>query len=142
MGAVTKCSYQDCYYNHNLKNLCLRKIITLDFYSTCENIMHCDEYVCNACERFLICTKEKKSASNLTPVKQERIVLRYSKTVQIEYCDNAKCVYCRASKCVFSGGIALDTNATCMMTEYPEEGTQQQEKEESPPDKDVWFKQI
>lgn len=133
MGAVTNCHYNNCYYNHNIKHLCLLNKLTLDFSGTCENIMHCDEYECDVCERFNICTKEKKEEFGNTQTEPHRVILRYSKSVPIEYCDNNHCIYCKTSKCQFSGGISLDSSSSCEMAEYPEENDNSENKEKSPP---------
>ena len=56
------CHYQDCYDNDNLQHRCLRDAITLGLTGNCENLQHCDEYECGACERFAVCAKEKRQA--------------------------------------------------------------------------------
>ena len=133
MGAITSCHYQDCYHNHNSKHRCLLDGVTLDFSGTCENIMHCDEYECDVCERFNICTKVKKEAFGTTQTDSRRVILRYSASVPIEFCDNFHCIYFKDSKCHFSGGISLDSSSSCQMAEYPENNDESGKTESSPP---------
>ncbi len=135
MGAVTRCYYRDCYYNHNIKHQCLLPKITLDFTGTCERIMHCDEYECDTCERFVICSKEKKKAFGAGQTEPKKVLLRYAGSIPIGYCDNDHCIYSQKSKCQFSGGITLDSNATCQMAEYP--GEDGDLRSEEPPDDDI-----
>ena len=87
-------------------------------------MMHCDEYECDSCERFQICTKDKKKAFGGSQSEPKRVLLRYAHSVEISYCDNDHCIYSQKSKCLFSGGISLDSNATCQMAEYPGEDRQ------------------
>ena len=61
MVKLKTCLYNDCWYNHNFKNVCTADDITLDFTGTCEKLMHCDEFECDSCEKFEICDKHKKS---------------------------------------------------------------------------------
>ena len=139
MGAITNCNYEDCYYNHNIKHICLLESVTLDFTGKCENIMHCDDYECGTCERFQICTKEKKRLYGSSQPKPVRAVLRYPTSVQIEYCDNVHCIYCKNSKCLYSGGISLDENGTCQLAEYRDENHQNRKNDDFSSTEDSLF---
>lgn len=60
MAEARSCHYRDCYYNHNLENACLHEKITVGQTGVCESLIHCDDYLCSECERFDVCSKEKK----------------------------------------------------------------------------------
>ena len=60
MTKAKSCLYKECWYNDNVRNRCTAPEITLDFTGSCEKLMHCDEYICNKCEKFDICEKDKK----------------------------------------------------------------------------------
>ncbi len=60
MSNIQSCSYRDCYYNNNLENSCVVDKITVSQTGICENLTHCDEYVCSDCGQFDICEKQKK----------------------------------------------------------------------------------
>ena len=55
-----QCQYLLCYDNDNLQHLCLRSSTSFDFTGVCEYLQHCDAYDCGSCDRFSVCTKEKK----------------------------------------------------------------------------------
>ncbi len=61
-GNVLECHYSDCYYNNNLEKTCVKETVTVSATGICENITHCDDYVCNDCEMFKFCGKEKKNS--------------------------------------------------------------------------------
>ena len=73
MSVIRKCFEIDCYDNHNLKHICLRSSVTLDSTGTCENIEHCDQYECDSCQRFKICTKLKKEEFGRSQLKQNKV---------------------------------------------------------------------
>jgi hypothetical protein len=106
-----------------MNHVCLLESVTLDFTGNCENIMHCDEYECETCQHFQICTKDKKKAFGEKQKKPRHGTIQIPSAVQIEYCDNGHCIYCKNSKCRYSGGITLNTNGTCQMAEYRDNGT-------------------
>ena len=58
---VVQCEYALCYDNDNQRHICLRDATSFNFTGVCEYIQHCDDYTCDACERFIVCTKEKKN---------------------------------------------------------------------------------
>ncbi|MFC1728746.1 hypothetical protein ACFL6I_00280 [candidate division KSB1 bacterium] len=60
MSTIRTCEYINCYYNDNLEHACLNEKVTVSATGVCENLLHCDDYECPDCERFDVCTKEKK----------------------------------------------------------------------------------
>ncbi len=60
MAELKNCYYTNCYYNNNIEHTCTLDKITLEFTGTCENITHCDEYTCDSCDMYNLCTKSKK----------------------------------------------------------------------------------
>ncbi|MCP4728182.1 MAG: hypothetical protein GY863_24295 [bacterium] len=61
-GDVLNCRYSDCYYNNNTENTCVEDTVTVSATGICENLTHCDDYVCSDCEMFEICGKAKKNS--------------------------------------------------------------------------------
>ncbi len=60
MDQLRECRYENCYFNNNIENKCLRESITVGFTGGCETLQHCDENECFDCERFDVCKKLKK----------------------------------------------------------------------------------
>ncbi len=61
MDQLRSCHYKLCYYNNNNTSICLKDSITISFTCVCESIEHCDDYVCSDCDKFEVCSKQKKT---------------------------------------------------------------------------------
>jgi len=56
------CGCAECHFNHD--SYCYRVSVNLDLAASCEDMETCENYDCNECEYFDICTKEKKYNSS------------------------------------------------------------------------------
>jgi hypothetical protein len=124
MSNIFGCNCIDCYDNDNLNHRCLLNEVTLDSTGTCENINICDEYECDACERFSLCLKKKKFDSECENCKSEEEseeVIGGGIITLILYCDNVNCDFNDDNRCTLGKGIYLDENGTCTAAQYLED---------------------
>lgn len=63
MAELRQCGYINCYFNNNLEEFCTQDTITVNATGVCETLQHCDDYVCNECDMYEFCTKDKKANS-------------------------------------------------------------------------------
>ena len=60
MEQLRSCCYKLCYYNDNNKSICLKDSVTISSTGVCESLEHCDDYVCSDCDKYEVCSKQKK----------------------------------------------------------------------------------
>jgi hypothetical protein len=56
------CECEECHFNHD--QYCYIESVTLDIGASCEDMQTCENYDCNECEFFDLCSKEKKYNSS------------------------------------------------------------------------------
>ena len=120
MSLIRICHNTDCFENHNLKHRCLLGTVTLDATGTCENVNHCDEYECNTCRRFSICTKGKKEEFGRPQSKPIGAKFKIPVKTAVQYCDLRSCRHNANYHCTRAKGVDLDGNGSCLRAEFEE----------------------